>query len=82
MAFCSSLQPTSLRKRGANIILKNGRGTIHIKGGYEGRSSIIVGAQNAESKKLAFVDFFPQFGTCETPFFKSNTSEIFRATQF
>ena len=37
-----------------NMTLKNGRGTIQIKGGYEGTSSIIVGAQNAESKKLAF----------------------------
>ena len=37
-----------------NMTLKNGRGTIQIKGGYKGTSSIIVGAQNAESKKLAF----------------------------
>jgi hypothetical protein len=37
-----------------NMTLKNGRGTIQIKGGYEGTSSIIVSAQNAESKKLAF----------------------------
>ena len=40
-----------------NIILKDGRGTVHIKGGSEGVTSIIVGSDNAESKKLAF-DFF------------------------
>ena len=40
-----------------NIILKDGRGTVHIKGGSEGVTSIIVGSDNAESKKLAF-EFF------------------------
>ena len=40
-----------------NIILKDGRGTVHIKAGSEGIASIIVGSDNAESKKLAF-DFF------------------------
>ena len=40
-----------------NIILKNGKGTVHVKGGSEGVTSIIVGSDNAESKKLAF-DFF------------------------
>ena len=40
-----------------NIILKDGRGTVHIKGGSEGITSIIVGSDNAESKKLAF-EFF------------------------
>ena len=40
-----------------NIILKDGKGTVHIKGGSEGVTSIIVGSDNAESKKLAF-EFF------------------------
>ena len=40
-----------------NIILKGGKGTVHINGGSEGVTSIIVGSDNAESKKLAF-EFF------------------------
>jgi len=37
-----------------NMVLKDGRGTIHIKGGDEGKSSIVVSAENSESKKLSF----------------------------
>ena len=36
------------------MVLKDGRGTIHIKGGDEGKSSIVVSAENSESKKLSF----------------------------
>ena len=36
------------------MVLKDGRGTVHIKGGYEGKSSIVVSAENSESKKLSF----------------------------
>jgi len=35
-----------------NMNLKSGRGTVHVKGGSEGRPSIIVGSGSAESKKL------------------------------
>ena len=37
-----------------NMVLKDGRGTIHIKGGDEGKPSIVVSAENSESKKLSF----------------------------
>ena len=37
-----------------NMVLKDGRGTVHIKGGDEGKSSIVVSAENSESKKLPF----------------------------
>ena len=37
-----------------NMVLKDGRGTVHIKGGDEGKSSIVVSAENSESKKLSF----------------------------
>ena len=37
-----------------NMVLKDGRGTIHIKGGDEGKSSIVISAKNSESKKLSF----------------------------
>jgi len=37
-----------------NVTLKGGRGTVHIKGSHEGNSSIIVSANDSESKKLGF----------------------------
>ena len=40
-----------------NMVLKNGRGTIHIKGGNAGKSSVVVSAENSESNKLSF-DFY------------------------
>ena len=40
-----------------NMVLKNGKGTIHIKGGDAGKSSVVVSAENSESSKLSF-DFY------------------------
>ena len=37
-----------------NLILKDGRGTVHIKGSDGGKSSIVVGGENSESNKLVF----------------------------
>jgi len=37
-----------------NITIKDGKGTVHIKGGDEGRPSIIATAENSESSKLEF----------------------------
>jgi len=40
-----------------NVTIKDGKGTVHIKGGDEGRSSIIATAENSESSKLQ-VEFY------------------------
>jgi len=37
-----------------NITIKDGKGTVHIKGGDEGKPSIIATAENSESSKLEF----------------------------
>ncbi len=37
-----------------NITMKDGRGTVHIKGGDEGRPSIVASAESSESSKLQF----------------------------
>ena len=38
----------------ANVTIKDGKGTVHIKGGDEGKSSMIATAENSESSKLQF----------------------------
>lgn len=38
----------------ANITIKDGKGTVHIKGGDEGKPSIVATAENSESSKLQF----------------------------
>ena len=40
-----------------SFAIKNGRGTIYVKGGDQGRASMIVSSENAESSKLQF-EFF------------------------
>tara|TARA_B110000438_G_C15767580_1_gene630361 strand:- start:293 stop:1474 length:1182 start_codon:yes stop_codon:yes gene_type:complete len=37
-----------------NITIKDGRGTVHVKGGGEGKPSIFATAENSESSKLQF----------------------------
>jgi len=37
-----------------NISIKDGKGTVHIKGGDAGKPSIITTAENSESSKLQF----------------------------
>ena len=38
----------------ANVTIKDGKGTLHVKGGDEGKSSIITTADDSESSKLQF----------------------------
>lgn len=38
----------------ANVTIKDGKGTVHIKGGDEGKPSIVATAENSESIKLQF----------------------------
>ena len=37
-----------------NILLKDGRGTVHVKGIAEGKSHIVVSTKNSESNRLSF----------------------------
>lgn len=37
-----------------SISIKDGKGTIHVKGGYEGKPSIIATAEDSESSKVQF----------------------------